>query len=86
MINNAKRYGAEPIELSAKVENEYILITVADHGEGIPADQIEELMQPLFAETQQERFKVVVWGLRLLNVLLISIMVRFKFTTVNKVV
>ncbi|NUF36608.1 ATP-binding protein [Acinetobacter lactucae] len=46
LINNAKRYGAEPIELSAKVENESILITVADHGEGIPADQIEELMQP----------------------------------------
>ena len=46
LINNAKRYGAEPIELSAKVENEYILITIADHGEGIPADQIEELMQP----------------------------------------
>ncbi|WP_265732842.1 ATP-binding protein, partial [Acinetobacter pittii] len=37
---------AEPIELSAKVENEHILITVADHGEGIPEDQIEELMQP----------------------------------------
>jgi two-component system osmolarity sensor histidine kinase EnvZ len=46
LINNAKRYGAEPIELSAKVENECILITVADHGEGIPTDQIEELMQP----------------------------------------
>ncbi|EPQ5047330.1 ATP-binding protein [Acinetobacter baumannii] len=46
LINNAKRYGAEPIELSAKVENEHILITVADHGEGIPEDQIEELMPP----------------------------------------
>ncbi|GAA5559409.1 HAMP domain-containing protein [Acinetobacter seifertii] len=46
LINNAKRYGAEPIELSAKVENEHILITVADNGEGIPEDQIEELMQP----------------------------------------
>lgn len=46
LINNAKRYGAEPIDLSAKVENENILITVADHGEGIPPDQIEELMQP----------------------------------------
>ncbi|MPW45608.1 HAMP domain-containing protein [Acinetobacter guerrae] len=46
LINNAKRYGAEPIELSAHVENEYILISVADHGEGIPEDQIEELMQP----------------------------------------
>ena len=46
LINNAKRYGAEPIELSAQVENEHILITVADNGEGIPEDQIEELMQP----------------------------------------
>ncbi|QNX09008.1 HAMP domain-containing protein [Acinetobacter seifertii] len=46
LINNAKRYGAEPIELSAKVENEHILIMVADNGEGIPEDQIEELMQP----------------------------------------
>lgn len=46
LINNAKRYGAEPIELSAQVEGEHILITVADHGEGIPEDQIEDLMQP----------------------------------------
>lgn len=46
LINNSKRYGAEPIELSAKVENNHIFISVADHGEGIPEDQIEDLMQP----------------------------------------
>ena len=46
LINNSKRYGAEPIELSAKVENDHIFITVADNGEGIPKDQIEDLMQP----------------------------------------
>ena len=46
LINNAKRYGAEPIELTAQVEGDHILIIVADHGEGIPEDQIEELMQP----------------------------------------
>ena len=46
LINNAKRYGAEPIELSASHVDEHILITVADHGEGIPPDQVEELMQP----------------------------------------
>ena len=46
LINNSKRYGAEPIELSAKVENQHLLIRVADHGEGIPEDQIEDLMQP----------------------------------------
>lgn len=46
LINNAKRYGAEPIELSAIVEGDHIQICVADHGEGIPEDQIEDLMQP----------------------------------------
>lgn len=46
LINNSKRYGAEPIELSASHVDEHILITVADHGEGIPPDQVEELMQP----------------------------------------
>ncbi|MFW1735223.1 ATP-binding protein [Acinetobacter sp. ULE_I001] len=46
LINNSKRYGAEPIELSAFVEDEHIKICVADNGEGIPEDQIEGLMQP----------------------------------------
>lgn len=46
LINNSKRYGAEPVELAARVEGEHIMISVADHGEGIPEDQIEELMQP----------------------------------------
>jgi len=46
LINNAKRYGAEPIELSASLHAQQIKICVADHGEGIPDDQISELMQP----------------------------------------
>ena len=48
LINNSKRYGAEPIELSAQLseDQEHILITVADHGDGIPEDQIQDLMQP----------------------------------------
>lgn len=46
LINNAKRYGAEPIDISAEMYDERILIRVADHGEGIPEDQIQDLMQP----------------------------------------
>ncbi|MEN3979296.1 ATP-binding protein [Acinetobacter sp. CWB-B33] len=46
LINNSKRYGAEPIELSAYVEAEQLMISVADNGEGIPDDQIADLMQP----------------------------------------
>lgn len=46
LINNSKRYGAEPIELAAYIEDEHIKISVSDHGEGIPEDQIQDLMQP----------------------------------------
>ncbi|WP_445114668.1 ATP-binding protein [Acinetobacter sp. WZC-1] len=46
LINNARRYGAEPIEISAIKEQDRIKISVSDHGEGIPEDQIAELMQP----------------------------------------
>ena len=46
LINNAKRYGAEPIDISAQMQDTRILIRVADHGEGIPEDQIDDLMQP----------------------------------------
>lgn len=46
LINNSKRYGAEPIELSAAVLEDQIRICVADNGTGIPVDQIADLMQP----------------------------------------
>lgn len=46
LINNAKRYGAEPIEISAHIVEDQLQISVADCGEGIPDDQIEGLMQP----------------------------------------
>lgn len=46
LINNAKRYGAEPIELAAYIENKKLVVCVTDHGEGIPEDQISALMQP----------------------------------------
>ena len=46
LINNAKRYGAEPVELDAYVQNDFLHIRVCDHGEGIPEDQVEDLMQP----------------------------------------
>ena len=46
LINNSKRYGAEPIELSAALLEDQIRICVADNGTGIPEDQIADLMQP----------------------------------------
>ncbi|MFC3903601.1 two-component system, OmpR family, osmolarity sensor histidine kinase EnvZ [Acinetobacter marinus] len=46
LVNNAKRYGAEPIELSAQMVEQELMIRVADHGEGIPESQVQALMQP----------------------------------------
>ena len=46
LINNAKRYGAEPVELDAHVESNFLHIRVCDYGEGIPEDEVEALMQP----------------------------------------
>jgi two-component system osmolarity sensor histidine kinase EnvZ len=46
LVNNAKRYGAEPVELSAHRLNDEVVIRIADHGEGIPESQVDELMQP----------------------------------------
>ncbi len=46
LINNAKRYGAEPIEITTTVVHDQIQISVADCGEGVPEEQIQDLMQP----------------------------------------
>jgi two-component system osmolarity sensor histidine kinase EnvZ len=46
LVNNAKRYGAEPVYLSASVLGAYIIITVRDTGDGVDEDDVESLMQP----------------------------------------
>lgn len=47
LVNNAKRYGAEPIELSAEmISDQDLMIRIADHGSGIPESQVQALMQP----------------------------------------
>lgn len=48
LINNAKRYGAEPVFLSASVFNQMLILVVRDNGHGIrPEDEHSEaLMQP----------------------------------------
>ncbi|XID75981.1 ATP-binding protein [Alkanindiges sp. WGS2144] len=46
LVSNAKRYGAEPVYLSASLLGAYIIITVRDSGDGVNQDEIESLMQP----------------------------------------
>lgn len=46
LVTNANRYGTPPIELSARQQDQELLISVRDHGEGIAAHEIKTLMQP----------------------------------------
>lgn len=46
LINNARRYGAEPIYVSASLMGKQVMITVRDSGQGIPEEAMEALMQP----------------------------------------
>ena len=46
LINNARRYGAEPLYLAASLMGSRIVITVRDAGQGIQAEQVDALMQP----------------------------------------
>lgn len=46
LVSNAKRYGAEPVYLSASLLGAYIIITVRDSGSGVDEKDIDSLMQP----------------------------------------
>ncbi|TRW49028.1 two-component system sensor histidine kinase EnvZ [Aliidiomarina halalkaliphila] len=48
LITNAKRYGSEPIEITTGVtrDQEFIWLSVRDHGSGIPEDKLEEMFEP----------------------------------------
>ena len=46
LVDNALRYGAEPLELVVRAEAHNTFIEVMDRGPGIPPDAVERLRQP----------------------------------------
>jgi signal transduction histidine kinase len=46
LVENAAKYGASPITLSAARESAEVVLAVADAGEGIPADERERVLAP----------------------------------------
>jgi signal transduction histidine kinase len=48
LLDNAKRHGQGPIELNLSRAGNDLLLTVRDHGPGIPADQLPQLGQAFF--------------------------------------
>lgn len=49
LLENAVRYGGgEPVELACVREGKRLTIKVADHGPGIPADELEAVFEPFY--------------------------------------
>lgn len=46
LIDNAKRYGAEPVTLLLSASENEISLSVRDHGKGIPPEKIAEALKP----------------------------------------
>jgi two-component system osmolarity sensor histidine kinase EnvZ len=46
LLDNALRYGKEPVEITTRRDGPSIVLEIADHGPGIPADQVDYLKRP----------------------------------------
>ena len=46
LLDNARKYGGDPISVETRVENQDLLIDVLDRGPGIPEGEIERLKRP----------------------------------------
>lgn len=46
LLENAHRYGALPVEVQVRQQYQRRLISVIDHGTGLPPDQLESIKQP----------------------------------------
>jgi two-component system sensor histidine kinase CpxA len=50
LVRNAVRYAGDqgPIEVSARRQGEQVMLTVADHGPGVPPDVLDKIFTPFF--------------------------------------
>jgi len=46
LLDNALRYGREPVEITTRCVGPLIVLDIADRGPGIPADQVDRLKRP----------------------------------------
>ncbi len=46
LLTNAGRYGRPPVEVRTRMEHGEVVLVVRDHGEGVPEEEMELLMEP----------------------------------------
>jgi PAS domain S-box-containing protein len=55
LLTNALKYSSGPVELSARPEGGHVVISVADHGPGIPAEDLPRVFDRYFRAGRHER-------------------------------
>ncbi|MFB6557148.1 sensor histidine kinase, partial [Streptomyces sp. NPDC056405] len=56
LIGNALRHGLPPVTISARVEHDHAVVTVTDHGPGIPDDVLPHVFERFYkADTARVR-------------------------------
>ena len=54
LLENAQRYGKDPetgiarVEIAAKAKDDFVLVKLRDHGQGVAPEMLEQLTQPFF--------------------------------------
>lgn len=48
VLRNAKKYANHTVKISTYIENTHLSILIDDDGEGVPADQYEEIFRPFY--------------------------------------
>jgi signal transduction histidine kinase len=56
LLENARRYAGEPIEVSVGPEADRVVLEVRDHGAGVPEEERERIFEPFYrrAETRED--------------------------------
>ena len=66
VVNNACKYsGHKPVDISLKISNTHTVITVADSGIGIPANEMQFIYDPFFRASNTNEFEGFGIGLSL---------------------
>ena len=72
LIDNALKFSKKPVEVSAKVVDEHVVISVRDRGIGIPQDKLDEIFDPFFQvdSSDARRFGGLGVGLSIVRLIL----------------